>query len=265
MTALALKGVPRTLLVTLGCRALEAGRSDAILSDPRAAQVFKAVGGSPADLMKMSRLDQTFTLMRARQFDRLARSFLTAHAGALVVDLGCGLDTRFERLDDGELSWLGLDLPEVISVRRQFLPDRERCTTLACSMLDLSWLDLVERAGKPAIFLAEGVFPYFTREQVKSVVTELAARFSGGELVFDALSSFSVRLHNRTHPVLGETGVTLKFSVDDPALLEAWGLRLLDRWGYFDEREPRVGLANLVRYIPALNGANFILHYRLGR
>jgi O-methyltransferase involved in polyketide biosynthesis len=181
-----------------------------------------------------------------------------------VVDIGCGLDTRFDRLDDGEMSWLGLDLPEVIAVRRRFLPDSGHCMTLACSMLELSWLDTVARLGMPVIFLAEGVFPYFSEEQVKCVVTALAGRFPGSELAFDALSSFSVRLHNRTHPVLEQTGARLSFSVDDPKALEAWGLTLLHRWGYFDEKEPRLGLARLMRYIPALERANFLLHYRLG-
>jgi phosphatidylethanolamine/phosphatidyl-N-methylethanolamine N-methyltransferase len=65
--------------------------------------------------------------MRVRQFDAFARAFLAGRPGGLVVDIGCGLDTRFDRLDDGQMSWLGLDLPEVISLRRQLLPNAERC------------------------------------------------------------------------------------------------------------------------------------------
>jgi len=264
MTAPNLQGVARTLLVPLACRAREAARHDALLLDPRAAELLAKLEGGVDCLMGMSELDQTFTVMRARQFDRCARAFIAKSPNGLVVDIGCGLDTRFDRLDDGQMAWLGLDLPEVIALRRQFLPDAERCLTLAQSMLDLSWLDAVAQMNKPVIFLAEGVFVYFTEAQVKPVIAALAESFPGGELVFDGLTSFSIRLHNRTHSVLKETGVRLDWGVDDPHTLESWGLRLLEKWGYFDQREPRLGLANLLRFIPPLANMNYILHYRLG-
>jgi O-methyltransferase involved in polyketide biosynthesis len=264
MTAPNLQGVARTLLVPLACRAIESVRPDVLLHDPRAVQLFADLGGGTECLMGMSKLDQTFTILRARRFDHYARAFLTAHPGGLVVDIGCGLDTRFDRLDDGRTQWLGLDLPEVIELRRGLLPDSERCQTLAKSMLDLSWLEAVAQINKPAIFLAEGVFIYFSETQVRPVVTALAERFPGGELVFDALSSFSVKMHKR-NPVLKKTGAQIDWGVDDPHELESWGLRLLDKWGYFDRHEPRLGAANWMRFIPAMAYSNYILHYRLGR
>jgi O-methyltransferase involved in polyketide biosynthesis len=264
MTTPNLQGVARTLLVPLACRAREAARPDALLHDPRVVELLAKLEGGMDCLMGMSELDQTFTVMRARQFDRCARAFLAKSPGGLVVDIGCGLDTRFDRLDDGQMAWLGLDLPEVIALRRQFLPDAERCRSLPCSMLDLTWLDAVAQMNKPVIFLAEGVFMYFTEAEVKPVITALAERFPGGELVFDALTSFSARLHNRTQPVLKETGARLNWGVDDPHALESWGLRLVEKWGYFDQHEPRLGLVNLIRFIPPLAHMNYILHYRLG-
>ncbi len=258
-----LTGVAGTLLAPLACRAREAARPDALLRDPHAVELFAHLGGGMDSLMGMSALDQTFTMLRARQFDRFARRFLVAHPAGLVVDIGCGLDTRFDRLDDGQVAWLGLDLPEVIALRREFLPEAERCRLLPGSMFDLAWLDVVAQMSRPVIFLAEGVFPYFSEAEVMPVVAALVGRFPGGELVFDALSSFSIRLHNRTHPVLQKTGTRLNWGVDNPRGLETWGLRLLTEWGYFDRYEPRLGLANLMRFIPLLAKANRILHYRL--
>ena len=85
-----LQGSAHTLLVPLACRALESARPDAILEDPQAEEVFQVLEGGPHFLMGMSRFDQFATAMRARQFDRYARSFLTRHPAALVVDIGCG-------------------------------------------------------------------------------------------------------------------------------------------------------------------------------
>lgn len=260
-----LQGVARTLFAPLTCRALESVRPDAILHDPRAVELFQAFGGSRNLLMGMSSQDQFFVAMRARQFDRFARSFLDRNPGGLVVDIGCGLDTRFDRLDNGQMTWLGLDLPEVIELRQRFLPDAERCQTIAHSMFDLTWLDVVAQMNKPVIFLAEGVFSYFTEAEVKGVIMALAGHFQGAELVFEAYSSLTVKMHKRTSTLLKETGTHADWAVDDPHQLEAWGLRLLDKWGYFDQHEPRLGVFNLLRYIPLAANANYVLRYGLER
>ena len=134
-----------------------------------------------------------FFMLRVRQFDTFTRNFLAHHSGGLVVDIGYGLDTRFHRLHDGQITWLGVDLPEVIALRRQWLTDSERCMTIAQSMLEISWLEKVIRIDKPVIFLAEGVFPYFSTAEMKPLVTSMAAHFPAGELVFDAISPFLLK------------------------------------------------------------------------
>jgi O-methyltransferase involved in polyketide biosynthesis len=263
MTVPNLHGVARTLLVPLACRALESPRADAIIHDPCAVELFNALGGSREFLLGMSGHDLFAAAMRVRQFDTFARRFLARNPGGWVVDIGCGLDTRFQRLDDGQLTWLGVDLPEVIHLRRQWLPEADRCQTIAQSMLDLTWLDEVARIDKPVIFLAEGVFPYFSTGDVKPLLMAMATRFPAGELVFDATSPFMSWFHNRTSSVLKRSGAHIRWDAKTPSELEAWGLRLLEQWGYFDRPEPRLGGANLVRHIPFLANATCILHYRL--
>lgn len=247
-----LQGVARTLLVPLACRAIESIRPDAIINDPRAVELYNALGSSQEFLLGMSEYDRLFTVMRMRQFDTFARSFLARNPGGLVVDIGCGLDTRFHRLDDGTLTWLGVDLPEVIQLRRQWLPDAERCTTIAQSMFELRWLDEVARLNKPAIFLAEGVFPYFSTRAVKPLLMAMTERFPTGELVFDAMAPFVAWLH-KSSSELKHSGAETRWDAKNPAEIETWGLRLLERWGYFDKPEPRLGsAANLMRHIPLL-------------
>lgn len=264
-SAVNLQGVARTLLVPLACRAIDTIRADAILHDPRAVEVYNALGGTSDFLMGIRGHDLTTIVMRARQFDSYARDFLARHPGGLVVDLGCGLDTRFNRLDDGNLFWLGVDLPEVIELRRKVLPDMERCKTIAQSMLELSWLDEVTRLNKPVIFLAEGVFPYFSTADVKPMVMAMAARFPNGELVFDAASLFISRHHNRTSSALKRTGTRILWDAKNPQEIETWGLRLLDHWYYFDKPEPRLRFFGWMRFIPFMAKSTGVFHYRLGK
>ena len=263
MTTPNLQGVARTLLVPLACRAMESVRPDAIIHDPRSVEVYNALGGNRDFLLGMSGHDLFASVMRVRQFDTFARAFLTRNPGGLVVDIGCGLDTRFYRLDDGQMSWLGVDLPEVIDLRRQYLPDVDRCKTIAQSMLDLSWLDEVVQVNKPVIFLAEGVFPYFSTGDVKPMLMTMAERFPAGELVFDAMTPVMGWIHKLNSSVLKRSGTQIQWDAKSPAALEAWGLRLLDRWGYFDQPEPRLGAASLIRLLPPLANATYILHYQL--
>lgn len=263
MTAPNLQGVARTLLVPLACRAIESIRPDAILHDPRAVEVYNALGGNPEFLMGMGKADMFVTAMRARQFDKFVRDFLCRNPAGLVVDLGCGLDTRFDRLDDGQMIWLGVDLPEVIELRRKVLPDGERCRTMAQSMLEISWLDEVVQINKPVIFLAEGVFPYFSTADVKPMVMAMAERFPAGELVFDAAAPFISYHHNLTSSVLKRSGTRILWDAKNPQELETWGLHLLDHWYYFDTPEPRLGAFGWMRFIPFMAKATGIFHYRL--
>ena len=263
MSTVNLQGVARTLLVPLACRAIESIRPDAIIHDPRAVEVYNALGGNSDFVMGMSGMDIFVTAMRARQFDSFARGFLARNPGGLVVDLGCGLDTRFDRLDDGDMNWLGVDLPEVIELRRQYLPDDERCKTIPRSMFDLSWLDDAAQMNKPVIFLAEGVFPYFSTADVKPMVMGMAARFPKAELVFDAAAPFISRHHNRTSLVLKRSGTRILWDAKNPQELETWGLRLLDHWYYFDKPEPRLRAFFWMRFIPFMAKATGVFHYRL--
>lgn len=258
-----LKGVARTLFVPLACRAVESIRSDAILHDPRAVEVYNALDGNSDFLMGLSAVDVFVIVMRAREFDTFARAFLATYPDGLVVDLGCGLDTRFDRLDNGQMTWLGVDLPEVIELRRKHLPETERCKTIPQSMFDLSWLDQAARLGKSVIFLAEGVFPYFSTAEVKPMLMAMAARFPQGELVFDAAAQFISRHHNRTSTVLKRTGARILWDAKNPEELETWGLRLLDHWYYFDNPEPRLRAYRWMGFIPFMAKATGVFHYRL--
>jgi O-methyltransferase involved in polyketide biosynthesis len=260
-----LQGVACTLFVPLACRAMESIRPDAILHDPRAVEVYNALGGSPDFLMGMGGTDMFVTAMRVRQFDTFARDFLARNPGGLLVDLGCGLDTRFDRLDNGHMYWLGVDLPEVIALRSKLLPDGERCKTIPQSMLEISWLDEIARFDTPVIFLAEGVFPYFSTADVKPMLMEMVACFPVGELVFDAASLFIARHHNRTSSVLKRSGTRIRWDAKKPQALESWRLRLLDHWYYFDTPEPRLGAFRWMRFIPFMAKSTGIFHYRLGK
>jgi O-methyltransferase involved in polyketide biosynthesis len=192
-----LSDVSQTLLIPLYFRAMESRRPDALVRDPKAVEL---AGRLDWDFSGMRRLkkEQVNFVLRVREFDRQARAFLAEHADGVIVDLGCGLDTRFERIDNGQVEWYGLDLPEVIELRNELLEETPRSHFLGCSLLDFSWMDILgSQAGRHILFLAEAVLVYLEEVDVKRLVQALAVRFPGAELVCDVFSPVVIRLHPR--------------------------------------------------------------------
>jgi O-methyltransferase involved in polyketide biosynthesis len=262
--------VAETLMVTLHARVAETRRPDGILRDP-AAVALAARLDYDFSALDSPRLDfnDTLVALRARRIDRHVQAFLARQPEGLVVELGCGLDTRFERVDTGRATWLELDLPEVIGLRRQLLDERPRRRFVARSVSDPAWLDeLDDRPGPSCLFVAEGLFPYLALADVRQVLTRLTERYPGSELVFDALAPWLARM-SRWHPALRRlraAGAMVLWGLSRPADVAGWapGLRVLESWRYFDAPDPRLGWYRVFRWLPPIAGSGLVLRCALG-
>ncbi len=263
-----LSDVEKTLLIPLYIRALESRRPDAFVKDKRAEELVRQL--DQESLRKTLALTDDFSrvavILKGREFDRFARDFLVRHPDGVVVHIGCGLDSRFERVDNGRVEWFDLDLPEVIELRRRFIGEaRERYHLLACSVLEDAWLEAVKvHSPRPFLFLAEGVFMYFTEAQVKSLVLTLRDHFPGAELVFDAFSPFMRWAHNFKVTRTG-IGAYLHWALKHGQDLERWGdgIRLLDERFPFQYPEQRMRRALQMRLFPFLATAIGVFRYHL--
>ncbi len=269
-TDLNLSGVAETLLITLYVRAMESQRPDALIKDEKALALVAQMDYdfSRIKQIRMDEDDKVALILRNREFDRYARDFLARHPQAVVVHIGCGLDSRFERLDNGLVEWYDLDLPDVIELRRKLIgSDRARYHLLGCSVFDSAWLEAVSlHRQRPFLFMAEGVFMYFKGEQVKSLVLTLLEHFPGAELVFDAYSPYLVRANN-LRLSFSKFGARYYWGLKRGKDLENWSpsIRLLDEWSYFDRPEPRLDHIRWMRHIPFLARVLCIYHYQFGR
>ncbi len=118
----ALEGVAETLLIPLFIRAKEACREDALLKDETAVELVKRIDFDFSRI-KLQEHDVLGLVLRVREFDRFARDFLAKHPDGVVVHIGCGFDTRFDRVDNGKVEWFDLDLPEVVRSPAQAYPN----------------------------------------------------------------------------------------------------------------------------------------------
>lgn len=178
-----LTGVPETLLWTLHNRASEALRPDGFIRDDEAARIYRAIDYDYE--RSFGRADGSHAT-RSAMFDEVVSVWMHTHPGGTVVELGCGLETQFQRIDDGQVRWICVDVPEAIAVRRRFLQPTDRCRFIDRSALDLSWMDEVETPE--AVFVtAQGLLMYFEERQVRDLLTAILERFPRVELMFDAI------------------------------------------------------------------------------
>ena len=221
-----------TLLITLYAKAQP---DNPLFYDPLAEDVLKQVD---YDFSRLKIPYKTVVLVcqRAKKLDLITRDFMMEHSGGIVLHLGCGLDTRFWRLDDGHVDWYDLDMPPVVDLRRQFFTESERYHMVASSVTDLSWVEAVAAKGRPVLVLAEGLLMYLDEVDVRRLVLRLREAFPGCRLAADVFSRMTARSATR-HPSLRSTGAKIGWGVDDPRELEAWApaIRLLEEWYFTDD------------------------------
>ncbi|MDI2131040.1 class I SAM-dependent methyltransferase [Yinghuangia seranimata] len=186
-TRVALDGVAETLLWTLYHRAMEARRPDAVLDDPMAVELLDGIDYPFERRFGKAHMGSAQgQALRARTFDERIRAFLDEHPEATVVALGEGLETQFWRVDNGRLTWLSVDLPDIVELRRKLLPAEPRVRHVACSALDDRWMDEVD-ASRGVVVTAQGLLMYLKPAEVRLLIARCAERFPGGELVLDAV------------------------------------------------------------------------------
>lgn len=212
--------IQETLLIPLYGRAVENRKKDPILTDPRAEEIVAAIDYDFAHFDNLPSL--TGTVLRTSLFDRWAADFLAAHPDGTVVEIGTGLNTRFERTDNGRARWFELDLPDVIELRRTFFTDTPRRTTLAASVTDEAWTTTVAaHSGGPYFLAAEAVLPFLTEADVHHVIDLLATRFPGATLALGTAGPAMVDAQDR-HDALSKVAARMQWTCADPARLTEW-------------------------------------------
>ena len=274
--------VASTSFITLYCHALETLSGNPILSDPKSVEIMtelnKTLSRSDNTLDRtlvagtLDRMLVVHIAIRAKKYDDYARDFLKKYPEGVIVNIGCGLDSRFLRVDNGKVIFYDLDLPEIIGIKKDFFEETERYHLISSSVLDFEWMAVVCQHNGPFLFMAEGVFMYLEGGDVRSLVLTLQETFPGSELVCEVVNSFWLRpllkrvldskLQRQVH--LGKDA-TFRSGISDGREMEQWhgGIQFLDEWSYFDSDEKKLGWLRFLRHIGLIRKTQWTVHYRL--
>jgi O-methyltransferase involved in polyketide biosynthesis len=224
-----LGNIQRTLLLPLWGRAVETLKKEPLLVDRTAVEIVEKIDCDFSSLSKdLSTVSLFGWIRRSILIDEAIRQFIEEHPKATIVNIGCGLDTTFERVDNGTIRWYDLDMPDTIELRRKFIQETERRIYIPSSFLDYNWFNglIIE---DDILFIAAGVFYYFEESQIKDFLYKIGDSFLESEIVFDATSPIGVKMANKM--VIRRSGMDeksfLKWGVKSSKTIQSWDKRIL--------------------------------------
>ena len=173
--------------------------------------------------------------------DRQLAKIIKERPDVVIVNVGAGFDDRFSRVDNGEILWFDLDLPDSIAARKKAFEDRERVTMIAGNALETGWCEPVRnalsgRASKP-VFLAEGIFMYLTMEEIRTFLHILKEYFpEGGTLIAEQNSKMLVK-REKMHDVVKNTNAHFRSGTDSGLEIAELvdGFRLIEEHSFNEE------------------------------
>ena len=130
-----------------------------------------------------------------REFDLECeiKEYLKKFPEASIVNLGCGLNDLFSRVNDGKCKGYNLDFEEVIKTREELFEKADNEFNIACDLNDYSWFEKIEK-DNGVIFVASGVFYYFKKEEVKNLFVKMSEYFKCGTLAFDSCNKTGLKM-----------------------------------------------------------------------
>lgn len=218
-----MNNVNRTLYIPLYGKA-RVSRQGILLSDPTAERIWDSEGFELHGKAKSKWLCY-YMGMRSAVFDRWLSSELERYPDAVVLGIGCGLDSRILRVGSGGHQWYDVDFPDVISERKKYFSESDEYHMLGADARETDWIEALP-GGRRLILVMEGVSMYMENERLRELLSALGRHFAGMSALIDCYTVFAAKASKYRNPI-NEVGVTTLYGVDDPKWLGVDELRFV--------------------------------------
>lgn len=252
-----------TLFITVYMRALDAQQKNPVLGDSRSLELMNMIDYPFEKYSGIKTMSRLGTCVRLKYIDNELEKFISTHKNTIVVNIGCGLDDRYNRIKNAsEAVFYELDIPESIQLRQQLIPVRKNQSLISGSAFEIDWLDKLKEkhSDNHFIFIAEGVFMYFPEEMVRNLLTAISKRFPGASIIFDGLSGYLSR-HSDKHDTLRKSNAIFAWGFDNNQIFKEWHPNLkLDKVFYIMHgMRPYNFMVRLLSYIPVFGKGSKIV------
>ncbi len=214
----------KTLYIPLYGKAL-VSQKGIILRDKKAEEIREKEGFSLGGKSK-SRWLAYFMGMRAAVIDKWLSERLFENPENMVLHIGCGLDSRIERVNAPFGTWYDIDLPEVIEIRRGYFSENEKYKMFGASAMESAWLGEIPDAEN-ALIVMEGIGMYLSEEAIKNLFAAFSEKFPSAKIIMDAYTSMAVKASKYKNPI-NEVGAGAYLGIDNPKIYEDEKLRFED-------------------------------------
>lgn len=250
-----LDGVMETMLIPLAAKAAETTCNHPRITDVEAVKIKSMIDYDFTRFEK--RLTHEGVIARTIILDREIQKDINHYPNANCISIGCGLDTRYQRLQHHNIQWYNLDFVEVISLRKQLITEGENVHYIERSALDSSWVQEIKNRDRKTIIILEGLLMYFTETEVKSLLNIIKNGFRDC-IIYMELMHPMVAKQSKHHDTVKETNAVFKWGIKYSKDVEKLciGLKYKQEWNLFEALTDRGIAFKVANAIPFIRDKN---------
>lgn len=211
-----MNNVNKTLYIPLYGKAY-VSKKNIILKDKWAEEIWEAEG-FPLKGKSKSKWLAYYMGMRSAVFDKWLREQMNQDKDAVVVHIGCGMDSRIVRVGEDGHMWYDVDFPDVIAERRRYYKESDKYHMIASDARENDWIKELPQNAR-AIIVMEGVSMYFKPDELRNLLAGLTNHFDKVKLLMDDYTTFAAKASKYKNPI-NDVGVTVVYGIDEPRVLE---------------------------------------------
>jgi O-methyltransferase involved in polyketide biosynthesis len=211
-----LNNVNKTLYIPLYGKAF-VSKKGIILQDKKAEEIWEKEQ-FPLKGKSKSKWLAYYMSMRSAVFDEWTKEQTEESPDAVVLHLGCGLDSRVLRVGNPQTQWYDVDFEAVITERKRYYRETENYRMISADIKDSAFLETLPKAEK-AVVVLEGVSMYLTNEELRRTLARLAKHFSRVSVLVDCYTPFAAKMSKIKNPI-NDVGVSNVYGIESPSVLE---------------------------------------------
>lgn len=211
------------------------------LDDKKAEEIWAAEGFSLKGKSKSKWLAY-YMGIRSAVFDEWVKQQMEEEQDAVIIHIGCGMDSRVLRVGTKNHKWYDVDFSDVIKERKRYYSETSDYQMLVGDVRDCNWLAAIPER-KRVIVVMEGVSMYLTLNDLRAFTVNLSEHFEHISLLMDCYTVWAAKMSKYKNPI-NDVGVTEVYGIDDPKQLQQGEFSFVKEHSMTPEK-----------YINALSGA----------